>query len=66
MITQFNVRIAKGLKRRASLDKLNSGATLDIIAEVALEDFFTRHTPEQRKKFYAAHSRKPFQPCLAK
>lgn len=57
MRTQFNVRICKQLAKRVATDRRNLLTTNDIVAEVALEDFFTRHTPDEREKFYRAHRR---------
>lgn len=60
LLEQFNVRIRKTLKRRVAIDKANTSVPQDIIAEVALEDFFTRYTPDQRAKFYRNHDRRAY------
>jgi hypothetical protein len=57
---QFNVRIAPGLKRRLELEKAHASTTKDIIAELALEAWFTKYPLAQRIAFYRAHERKPY------
>lgn len=61
MRTQLNVRIEKGLAKRVSGDKRGRFATNDIIVAVALENWFSKFTPEQRDKFYKAHFQKPYE-----
>ncbi|HQB53785.1 MAG TPA: hypothetical protein PLX62_12900 [Bacteroidales bacterium] len=56
MKSQFNVRLPKAIIRRVATDRKNYCQTNDIVVAVALEDFFTRRTPEERLKFYRAHS----------
>ena len=60
MRTQLNVRVCKTLKNRIAQDRKHTFATNDIIVEVALENWFTKLSPEQRDKFYKAHSRRPY------
>ncbi len=60
MRAQFNVRVEKNLLKRVTSDRKSSAATNDIIAEVALENWFTKFTLEERAKFYRAHDRKPY------
>lgn len=62
MRTQFNVRIAKNLVKRILIDRKIAPSTRDIIAEVALENWFTKYTPEERAAFYKSHQRKPYVP----
>lgn len=63
MRTQLNVRVAKHVKERVAKDRKSMGKTNDVIVEVALEDFFTRHKPEQRAVFYRNHYRSPYARC---
>lgn len=56
MKEQFNVRLPKNIKRRVALDRKNYRQTNDIVTAVALEDWFTRRTPDERARFYRAHS----------
>ena len=60
MRTQFNVRIKPSVKRRAAIDKTNTNATFDVITEVALTDFFSRYTAEERARFYRNHDFRPY------
>lgn len=59
MRTQLNVRVAKRLKSLIDRDKASTGRTNDILVEVALENFFTKYSPEQRSVFYKNHYRVP-------
>lgn len=34
--------------------------THDIVVELALENWFTKYSPEERKEFYNRHDRKPY------
>ena len=58
--SQFNVRIQKSIKRRVALERLNTLASQDIIAEVALESWFSKFSPAQRRQFYLNHGRRPY------
>jgi hypothetical protein len=59
MRVQLNTRVEKAVRQKVIRDR--SGiATNDIIVEVALEDFFTRHTPTERQRFYQNHDRKAY------
>jgi hypothetical protein len=60
MRTQFNARIEQSTKRRIATDRKKFSKTNDIIVEVALENFFTKYTPEERNSFYRAHDRVPY------
>lgn len=60
MRTQLNVRVSKQTKASVSRDKKATGRTNDIVVEVALENFFTKYTPEERSAFYRAHDRVPY------
>ena len=60
MRTQLNVRVSKSIARSVTRDKKNSAGTNDIVAEVALENWFSRYTPEERSRFYHAHTRRPY------
>ena len=57
---QFNVRIPKNIKRRVALERVNTLASQDIIVEVAMESWFTKFSPQQRRQFYLAHDRRPY------
>lgn len=62
MRAQFNTRIAQATKGKVDKDRKYAG-TNDIIAEVALENWFSQFSVDERAKFYRAHwanSRKPF------
>lgn len=56
----MNVRVAKALKRRVLGEKKQTGATTDVIAEVALEHFFSAYQQEQRLGFYRNHHYLPY------
>jgi hypothetical protein len=58
---QFNVRICGNLKRRVALDRANTGASNDIVVEVALENWFSKFNQDQRTKFYRTHGRKAYE-----
>lgn len=60
MRTQLNVRVGKSVKNRIALDRKNTFATNDIIVEVALENWFSSQPPDQREKYYKAHTRRPY------
>lgn len=60
MRTQFNVRLPKSLKRSVISDKRHGGGSNDIVAEVALANWFTAYTPEERHKMYLAHNRRAY------
>lgn len=60
MRSQFNVRIGRQIKKRIASDRAFCGTTSDIVTEVALENWFTRYNPDERKKFYRLHERQPF------
>ncbi len=53
--TQFNVRISANLVKRVTKEKTRCFKTRDIIAEVALDAFFSNYTADQRESFYRAH-----------
>ena len=57
---QFNVRIPKTIKRRVALERVNTLASHDIIVEVALESWFSKFSPAQRRQFYLNHDRRPY------
>lgn len=60
MVTQFNVRLEKSTVKLVKSDRARTAVTNDIIAEVALQNWFTKYTPEQRVNFYKAHDRRPY------
>jgi hypothetical protein len=60
MIAQLNVRVAKKFAADVAKEKALTGTTKDIIVEVALSDFFSRHPIERRKTFYRSHARQPY------
>jgi hypothetical protein len=60
MRTQLNVRVAKQTKKRVQTDRLTCNMTADVIVEVALEDFFTRHNQKERSAFYRSHFYTPY------
>jgi uncharacterized protein (UPF0276 family) len=59
MKQQFNVRIRKQYMRRIQQESRNTLVTKDILAEVALENWFSI-SPDRRAQFYRTHSRKPY------
>jgi hypothetical protein len=65
MRPQFNVRIQKRLVKQVADDRTMAPTTKDVIVEVALENFFTKFSIGERRKFYHAHSRKPYQKAAA-
>lgn len=54
---QFNVRISQRTIRKVKMDKARSGETLDLITELAFENWFTKFDSKQRVDFYRAHRR---------
>lgn len=60
MRTQFNVRLPKSLKKSIVSDKRHGGGSNDIVTEVALANWFSLYTPEQRHKAYLAHNRRAY------
>lgn len=63
MRTQLNVRVPKSVRRRVISDRKKSATTNDVVVEVALENLFTKYTPDQRATFYRSHHRKPYARC---
>lgn len=60
MRTQFNVRIEKTLAKRTAIERKTTSTTNDIVVEVALENWFSKYSPEQRLRYYMSHARKPY------
>lgn len=59
-LVQLNARVSADLKGKVSLEKVKANTTQDIIVEVALAKLFSVFSPEQRARFFMAHSRKPY------
>lgn len=53
---QFNTRIEDAIQARIASECRRCRITQDVLVSAALENWFTRHTPEERLKFYRAHS----------
>ena len=53
---QFNVRIGSDKIGKVQRDREKFKTTRDIIVEVALADFFSRWSPDERSRFYRNHT----------
>jgi hypothetical protein len=56
----FSVRLTAKQIAQIAQDRKSSGSTNNIVVSTALEDFFTRRKPDERRKFYIASGHVPY------